>query len=124
MVCSQWGSRHGNRYFAALSFFLAFFSFTVSLGLFVVLDFSWPLGIVKSSLRKPKWRALSEYSLLAARESTEKRQVQARSRNPSLALAAPGQRRGSMGRKSQRELRKLARIQIGDQCITKVRVAP
>jgi len=47
---------------AAFSFFFAFFSFTVSLGLLVVLDFSWPLGIVKNSLRKPKWRAPSKYS--------------------------------------------------------------
>ena len=42
---------------AAFSFFLAFFSFTESLGLLVVFVFSWPLGIVKNSLRKPKWRA-------------------------------------------------------------------
>ena len=37
----------------AFSFFLAFFSLTVSLGLLVVLDFSWPLGILQNSLRKP-----------------------------------------------------------------------
>ena len=48
---------------AAFSFFLAFFSFTVSLGLLVVLDFSWPLGILQNSLRKPTWRATSNYSL-------------------------------------------------------------
>ena len=40
-------------YLEAFSFFLAFFSFTVSLGLLVVLDFSWPLGILQNSLRKP-----------------------------------------------------------------------
>ena len=46
----------------AFSFFLAFFSLTVSLGLLVVLDFSWPLGILQNSLRKPTWRAASNYS--------------------------------------------------------------
>ncbi|HYQ02956.1 MAG TPA: hypothetical protein VER96_29995 [Polyangiaceae bacterium] len=38
---------------AAFSFFLAFFSFTVSLGLLVVFAFSWPLGILQNSLRYP-----------------------------------------------------------------------
>ena len=51
---------------AAFSFFLAFFSLTVSLGLLVVFVFSVPLGIVSNSLRKPKWRARSKYSLWPA----------------------------------------------------------
>ena len=47
-------SKLGDSYLEpAFSFFLAFFSFTVSLGLLVVLDFSWPLGILQNSLRKP-----------------------------------------------------------------------
>ena len=49
-----WSSSYDTGYLAAaFSFFLAFFSFTVSLGLLVVLDFSWPLGILQNSLRKP-----------------------------------------------------------------------
>ena len=54
LLCGRGSSPRRHRYLAAFSFFFAFFSFTVSLGLLVVFDFSWPLGIVKSSLRKPK----------------------------------------------------------------------
>jgi hypothetical protein len=57
---------------AAFSFFFAFFSFTVSFGLLVVLLFSWPLGIVNKLLTQAKnWRALINYSFARVQERAE-----------------------------------------------------